>query len=68
MAVRTMYYLPATDATRIDELLESVNVELEKLGYKKANRSVFIRALIFSADKLKPEDLIEGINKARTYA
>lgn len=68
MAERTMYALPGSASSRVDELIASINVELEKLGLRKANRTTILRALIFSAGKLKTEDLIEGIKYAQTHA
>jgi len=58
MAERKTYALLPSDAPRIDELVEWINVELEKLGIKKVNRTTMLRALIFSAKKIDLEDLI----------
>ena len=68
MAERKTYSLLSSDAPRVDELVELINVELEKVGIKKANRSTVLRALIFSAKKMKLEDLVEGIKQAQFYA
>ena len=68
MAERKTYSLLSSDAPRVDELVEWINVELEKVGIKKANRSTVLRALIFSAKKMKLEDLVEGIKQAQFYA
>lgn len=68
MADRKTYALLPSDAPRIDELVEWVNVELEKLGIKKVNRTSILRALVFSAKKMNIEDLIEGVKQAQFYA
>lgn len=68
MADRKTYALLPSDAPRIDELVEWVNVELEKLGIKKVNRTSILRALIFSAKKMNIDDLIEGVKQAQFYA
>lgn len=68
MADRKTYALLTSDAPRIDELVEQVNVELEKLGIKKVNSTSMLRALIFSAKKMNIEDLIEGVKQAQIYA
>ena len=52
MAERTMYALPGSASARVDELIASINVELEKLGLKKANRTTILRALIFCPSML----------------
>ena len=46
MAERKTYSLLSSDAPRVDELVEWINVELERLGIKKANRTTVLRALI----------------------
>lgn len=68
MATKKMYALSITDDTRLDELVGIANAELEKSGLKKANRTTILRALVFSGTKMKLEDLIDGLNKARTHA
>jgi len=68
MAERKTYALLPSDAPRIDELVEWINVELEKLGIKKVNRTTMLRALIFSAKKIDLEDLIEGVKQAQFSA
>lgn len=68
MAERKMYALLPSDAARVDELMSLVNVELEKLGRKKANRTTILRALIFSANKIAIDDLIKGVTQAQTIA
>lgn len=67
MADRKTYALLPSDAPRIDELVERVNVDLEKLGIKKVNSTSMLRALIFSAKKMNIEDLIEGVKQAQIY-
>lgn len=68
MVERKTYSLLSSDASRVDELVEWINVELERHGVKKANRTTVLRALIFSAKKMKLEDLVEGIKQAQVYA
>ncbi|MDP1575122.1 MAG: hypothetical protein Q8L78_09370 [Coxiellaceae bacterium] len=68
MSERKMYALLPSDAVRVDELMSLVNVELEKLGRKKSNRTTILRALIFSAHKITTEDLIKGVTQAQTIA
>lgn len=68
MAERKTYSLLPSDAPRVDELVEWINVELERLGIKKANRTTVLRALIFSAKKITLEDLVDGIKQAQFYA
>lgn len=68
MAERKSYALLSSDAPRIDELVAWINVELEKLGMKKVNRTTMLRALIFSAKKMDIENLIDGVKQAQFYA
>ena len=68
MAERKTYSLLPSDAPRVDELVEWINIELERLGIKKANRTTVLRALIFSAKKIALEDLVDGIKQAQFYA
>lgn len=68
MADRKTYALLPSDTFRLDELVELVNVELERLGIKKVNRTSILRALIFSAKKMNIEDLVEGVKQAQIYA
>lgn len=65
---KKMYALSVTDDSRLDELVSLANAELLKMGLKKANRTVMLRALVFSGTKLNLPDLIEGLNKARIHA
>ena len=68
MADRKTYSLLPSDAPRIEELVEWVNVELDKLGIKKVNSTSMLRALIFSAKKMNVDDLIEGVKQAQFCA
>lgn len=65
---RKTHAFSCNDIDRIDALLKDINIDLEKKGMKKANRTTLLRALIFSADHIKTEDLIEGIKQAQIYA
>lgn len=68
MSEKRMYALPISDDAKIDELLKTANTELEKIGLKKTNRTTLLRALVFFGKQIKPVDLIDAINKARTHA
>lgn len=68
MKEKRMYALPTSDDSKLDDLLNKANAELEKLGLKKTNRTNLLRALVFSGNRIETDILITAINDARTRA
>ena len=68
MKEKRMYALPTSDDSKLDDLLNKANAELEKLGLKKTNRTNLLRALVFSGNTIETDILITAINDARTRA
>ena len=68
MADKKMHPLSLNDADRIDKLVQQYQVEVEKRGMRKVNRTTILRALIFFGEKIDTEDFIEMIKQAQIYA
>lgn len=63
-----MHRLSIPDTTRINALLDQYQAEMKKLGMRKLNRTIMLRALIFLGEKTNAEDFIEAIKRAQIYA
>ncbi len=63
-----MQRLSIPDVTRIEALINRYQVEMEKLGMRKVNRTILLRALVFLGEKTATEDFIEAIKQAQIYA
>lgn len=62
-----MFRLKEQDAERIDELVKTINVKMEKQGMKPVRPGIVLRALIFQGLETETDELIKAINKARMY-
>lgn len=63
-----MQRLSIPDVTRIEALLDRYQAEIQKLGMRKVNRTILLRALVFLGEKTNTEDFIEAIKQAQIYA
>lgn len=63
-----MHRLSIPDTTRINALLDRYQSEMQKLGMRKLNRTIILRALIFLGEKTATEDFVEAIKQAQIYA
>lgn len=64
MSTPKAYRLLGEDVNRLNQLIDRVQSETEKLGMKKVKESIMLRALLFYGENAKDEELIEAIKKA----
>ncbi len=62
-----MHRLSIPDAIRIEALIDRYQAEMQKLGIRKLNRTILLRALIFLGEKTNTKDFIEAIKQAQIY-